>query len=311
MLKEFLEYFSRIGRGAGSYHDYDDEIKIYVDKLKKHGFIILDHLVGSTKFQNVKNKIDKNIEKYLNIQFPCLAQSKIDEIKHKDLIKSNFLASTDDLEKRNLTFSRGDFKNYSDMLKKYSPSTLTLKMIDDEAFLDIWLDKKLIDIIQLYMGFVPEMIEAYTRRNFPCKHRVMNHYWHRDKNHPKYLLKAFIFFTDCNLNTGAHHFISGSVNSKEFSEDRYFEDSEIHSKWPIGSKNHIISNVKAGTIILEDTRGLHKAGTPDEKYRDLGYAVFLPPNIFRNKNSLYKISKKNYYNLSKKQKLFIPSQNIE
>ena len=160
MLKEILEYFSRIGRGAGSYHDYDDEIKIYVDKLKKHGFIILDHLVGSTKFQNVKNKIGKKIEKYLNIQFPCLAQSKIDEIKHKDLIKSNFLSITDDLEKRNLTFSRGDFKNYSDMLKKYSPSTLTLKMIDDKTFLDIWLDKKLIDIIQLYMGFVPEMIEA-------------------------------------------------------------------------------------------------------------------------------------------------------
>ena len=42
----------------------------------------------------------------------------------------------------------------------------------------------------------------------------------------------------------------------------------------------MVSNVKAGTIIIEDTRGLHKAGIPKRDYRDLGFAVFFYTQIY-------------------------------
>ncbi|MEW6690500.1 MAG: hypothetical protein AB1452_15600 [Pseudomonadota bacterium] len=41
-----------------------------------------------------------------------------------------------------------------------------------------------------------------------------------------------------------------------------------------------MSVVKAGTLILEDTRGLHRARMPDRGFRDLGYAVFTPLRPF-------------------------------
>ena len=52
-------------------------------------------------------------------------------------------------------------------------------------------------------------------------------------------------------------------------------------------------------------------GTPNIKYRDLGYAVFLPPNFLRKKKPLYTISKFNYENLSENQKLYIPPSNVK
>ena len=95
-----------------------------------------------------------------------------------------------------------------------------------------------------------------------------------------------------------------------FRDKPYYTDDEINAAWPNGSDNHMVSEVKAGTIIIEDTRGLHKAGIPKKAYRDLGFAVFLPPNIFRKSGPLYHIEKSAFDHLTQKQKLFIPSSNI-
>ena len=73
---------------------------------------------------------------------------------------------------------------------------------------------------------------------------------------------------------------------------------------------HMVSKVKAGTIIIEDTRGLHKAGIPKKAYRDLGFAVFLPPNMFRKSRPLYHIYQSAFDHLTEEQKLFIPPSNI-
>ncbi|MCE2517065.1 MAG: hypothetical protein J4F41_04365 [Alphaproteobacteria bacterium] len=160
------------------------------------------------------------------------------------------------------------------------------------------------------MGFVPNLTEAYIRRNFPSSFRVMNFNWHRDTNHDKYLVKAFIFFTDCDIDTGAHHYIAGSINDPRFRDKAYFSDDEINSAWPIGSDDHMISTVPAGTIIIEDTRGLHKAGIPKRGYRDLGFAIFTPPNSFVKSKPYFQIHHSTYKSLSKNQQAFITKQNL-
>ena len=138
----------------------------------------------------------------------------------------------------------------------------------------------------------------------------MNFNWHRDTNHDKYLVKAFIFFTDCDIETGAHHYIAGSIDDPRFRDKVYFTDEEINATWPVGSDDHMISTVPAGTIIIEDTRGLHKAGIPERDYRDLGFAIFAPPNNFLKSKPYYKIEKYTYDQLSSEQRHFIPSPNI-
>ena len=153
------------------------------------------------------------------------------------------------------------------------------------------------------------MVPAYL--SCGCVYRVMNHKWHRDTNHRKHLLKAFIFFTDCDIETGAHHYVAGSVQDERFRENRYFEDAEIDAAYPMESGKQIVSTVPAGTIILEDTRGLHKAGIPKRSYRDLGFAVFVPHNVLNRKESLYSVDANTVQALSPFQRKYIPKSSIK
>ena len=307
-IRDILEKISRLGRYKKS--NKNKKIQELSNQLKEQGFVILDHLVGTPKFETVKEKLLKNIEQKCYFEFPCLSQNKISRTLDKDLIDKNFLCTKEELKSRDLTFEFNDIKNYEHMIKKYNPATLTIPMIPHQAQYDIWLDDVVIDVVQEFMGFTPHMIEAYSRRNFPSKFAIMNHNWHRDSNHKYFLLKAFIFFTDCDLETGAHHYIAGSVHNKKFTNKKYYTDDEINETWPIPSKQRIISKVPAGTIIIEDTRGLHKAGIPLKKFRDLGYVVFVPVNFINKPKSYYNIPKEIYKKLSSRQKYFIPKQNI-
>ena len=288
----------------------DSAIIDSVNQLRTRGFVVLDHLIGSSDIIELKGKLDKKIEQEFDLQFPCLAQVKIDQTRDRDLITNSFLTSTVELKKRGLTFSREDIQSYNQMIDAFKPSTLTVPMPSETTFYNLWLDSIVMAIVSNYMGFYPYLTEAYIRRNFPCTYPVMNHNWHRDTNHDTHLLKAFMFFTDCDIDTGAHHYISGSLNDARFRDRPYYTDDEINLAWHTGSDDHMVSKVKAGTIILEDTRGLHKAGIPKKAYRDLGFAVFLPPNVLQKTVPLYHIKKSVFDYLTQEQKLFIPSSNI-
>ena len=91
----------------------------------------------------------------------------------------------------------------------------------------------------------------------------------------------------------------------------YYTDEEVDSIYPPGSKDRVLSKVKSGTIILEDTRGLHRAMIPDKGYRDLGYAVFAPTRIFHKyKSKFYTINVDVFKDLDMNQRSYIPKEFI-
>ncbi len=162
------------------------------------------------------------------------------------------------------------------------------------------------------MGVRPYLAEAYIRRNFPAKYKVMNHFWHRDRNHPDHLLKAFLFLTDCEIENGPHEYIAGSVIDRQLDGKPYFSEEEVDSIYPKDDYRRIKSIVKAGTIILEDTRGLHRATIPTKGIRDLGFAVFVPHPFYSSwESKYYNIDKKLFHSLSKRQKEYIPKSFIQ
>lgn len=308
LIKSTTEYVSALGRRAQPIAD--PVVAEKLAHLKSRGFVMLDHLVGSSQFEKIKASLKQKIEHDIDVNLPCLSQSKIDPKRDKDLVDRNFLASDDEYHQRQLTFGRDDITSYKQMVKDFQPSTLTVPMPHDIDYYHLWLDPLVMDIVCGYMGFTPDLTEAYIRRNFPSKFRVMNFNWHRDTNHDKYLVKAFFFFTDCDIDTGAHHYIAGSIDDPRYRDKTYYTDDEINKTWPIGSADHMISTVKAGTIIIEDTRGLHKAGIPKKAYRDLGFAVFTPPNMFIKRAPYYTINRGTYDGLSGCQRGFIPKNNV-
>ena len=310
MIKDLLEVGAKIGRKAPPLETMDPVAKVKLDSLRDRGFVTFDHLVGTPEVVKIQADLKKRIEGEMKFEFPCLAQSRIDQQQHADLIEKSFRVHASELARHGLTFERSDIENYEDLVERFKPSTLKLLMPDNHDYFSLWLDPLVLSVIEGYMGFRPVLREAYVRRNFPCSYKVMNHNWHRDTNHQHHLLKAFIFFNDCYVDTGAHRYIAGSVDSPLFRDKIYYGDEEIEAVFPDGSDDHIISEVPAGTIILEDTRGLHKAGIPQRHYRDLGFAVFVPPVLFRDDSEYFAISRSVHASLMPAQQAYIGRSNI-
>jgi hypothetical protein len=290
----------------------DEKQSSLIEQLHKDGFIVITEHIPSEKLNILKFDFQNAL---LNLQFdtPCLSQTKIDPEKHDFLIKRNMLATPKELGEFGLAIEKDLCINYEQVISEFKPSTLTVPILTySNAFRQLWLDEYLLTIVSHYMGMVPHLTEAYVRRNFPAKYKTMNHFWHRDLNHPSHLLKIFFFLSDCSLETGPHEYVSGSyTDSKKryiLNNKRYYEDIEIDNIYPPKSEDRIISLVPAGTVIIEDTRGLHRANVPQKMFRDLGYAVFMP--AITSSPSYYQFPKDSYQKLSNVQKLFIPEQNL-
>lgn len=308
-LKNKIKYFDRYPFGLRNKMDSFTDSK--VKDLKQKGYIILDEFISPNDLIQFQKEYREKLEKNLKFETPCLAQTLIDPVQHEAQIKNYFKYKPTELVNFGLTFDSSNLSSYEDTLVQFKPSTLKTYLTDIPSFYSLWLDERLLNIIEGYMGIRPHLVEAYLRRNFPAKYKVMNHFWHRDTNHPDFLLKAFIFFSDCKITNGPHEYISGSISDLTVSGKPYYTDEEVDSVYPPNSKNRIQSVVKAGTVILEDTRGLHRATIPEEGFRDLGFAVFLPLSKFSNPLApMYSIPKDYFESLSARQKSYIPKQNI-
>jgi hypothetical protein len=276
--------------------------------LREHGYVVLERHADALLLKTLQTELQLALDR-LKFEMPCLAQTRINPDRHRDLIDGYLFAGTAELASRGLTFSASEAQTYQQVIRDFNPSTLTLYMLKESAaFRSLWLDPTILGIAAGYLGFVPKMAEAYVRRNFPSPYRTMNHFWHRDLNHKHYMLKAFIFLSDCTRETGPHEFICGShrrftpLNGK-----RYYDDQEIDATLRTRPQARIVSEVPAGTVILEDTRGLHRADMPKIGHRDLGYATFMPWN---DGPAYYELPKAAYEDLSAFQQAFVPPRNV-
>ncbi|MCG9875828.1 MAG: phytanoyl-CoA dioxygenase family protein [Leptospiraceae bacterium] len=308
-LKYSLKYFNRFKSLSFL---KDDSIYHKVSLLKNNGYLILENFINEELLQSAQKKYKDAIESKHLFETPCLSQAKIDGNAHKQLIDNYFRYKPNQLVEYGVTFEKSDFSNYKECLDNFKPSTLKTYLSDIQDFYILWLNETLLNIIEGYMGLRPHLVEAYLRRNFPAKYKVMNHFWHRDTNHPEFLVKAFIFLSDCKVTNGPHEYVSGSISDRSLDGKPYYSDEDVDRLYPEGSPQRIQSIVKAGTVILEDTRGLHRATIPQEGFRDLGFAVFMPLSRFSKPlEPLYRVDKETYSSLTSYQKSFIPKQNIQ
>lgn len=277
-----------------------------LETLRRDGSVVLDQHIPQERLQAMQEDLQAALDA-LEFEMPCLAQSRVDPQRHAELIDNFMYGSPRQLAQWGVTFDRTEAQSYEQVVRDFNPSTLTLYMLErSEAFRKTWLDPYLLDIVTNYMGIVPRLSEAYVRRNFPAPHRTMNHYWHRDLNTPLHLLKIFFFLSDCGPDNGPHEFIRGSHRALDvLNGKRYFADAEVDREYPPASAAREVSLVKAGTVVIEDTRGLHRAELPQAGYRDLGYAVFVPLRPFYHHRN-YGFPRAAYDRLTPLQQAFIP-----
>jgi hypothetical protein len=302
-IKNGIKFFNRkCFISASRTADFNSQL----NNLKNRGFIIIEDILAQEKLTQIQEIYRQELEEKHNFELPCLAQAKIDPNKHKDMIENNLRYHPEEMQKRGITFDKSDFKSYQEAITTFRPSTLKTYIPQNKLFFDLWLNPKILDLVEAYMGMRPYLTEAYIRRNFRAEYKVMNHYWHRDNNHPFYLLKAFFFLSDCEIIHGPHEYIISSVQDRKLNGKTYYSDEEVDQLYPVGSSTRLRSIVKAGTVILEDTRGLHRAMVPQEGQRDLGYAVFFPVRFMGKLDKKYFSINKDIYNqLDKRQRSYI------
>ena len=159
-------------------------------------------------------------------------------------------------EKRKVTYSR------------HSPESVRFeyhasKVLESTKVQDILSDERLLSLAQDYLGATPILdfvtMWWHTKSHTPDKNAAQ--YFHFDMDRLRWL-KFFFYLTDVGELNGPHVFIPGT--HKDFGIPfrlrrrgyvRY-EDSEIRRSFPESQWKTFTGS--KGTLIAEDTRGLHK-----------------------------------------------------
>jgi ectoine hydroxylase-related dioxygenase (phytanoyl-CoA dioxygenase family) len=237
-------------------HKRDESIKEYIDNanlniniplknlntiLKEKGYYFQENALDKNIINNIVNKIKGIKGKYYSDQYSSNVIEDLDLVKPKAV---------------KYAYSRNDLINISDIQ-------------------ELALSKELLLIAQNYLDSLPilDLVECWW--SFPSKNSLnaddkAAQKWHFDMDRPKWI-KIFFYLTDCQINNGPHAFIEQShknngipfsIRKKGYSR---IDDSLI-------AKNFLLDRIKTitggkGSIVIEDTRGLHKGEPVIEKNR--------------------------------------------
>ena len=215
---------------GGLLSKYDKKTLLeYQKKLKNDGYVVLDNILKNDQVDNFVKDFEEFEGFYTSDKEVKSEKQKLD-IKNPKSVKFYYLAQD---------------------------------IIDNKLFQEILFDTSFINFAQLYLKSYPVIDNISSWWSFPAASPDKNaaQWWHFDLDRPKWL-KFFFFLTDCTIENGAHCFVKGShknngipwsLRSKGY--DRLL-DSDIEKNF---SKIDIIDIVaKKGSLLIEDTRGLHK-----------------------------------------------------
>lgn len=137
-------------------------------------------------------------------------------------------------------------------------------LINDPMIQRIMTDFSVLSIAQSYLGCLPkaDVTGMWWHTDFSKEPNAeAATMWHFDMDRVKWL-KFFFYLTDVTPDTGPHCFIEGSHRTrgipKHLLQHGYsrLTDKDIEDFYP--KEKYIEYNAKKFTVIVEDTRGLHK-----------------------------------------------------
>jgi hypothetical protein len=135
------------------------------------------------------------------------------------------------------------------------------------ALLRLALDKKLLEIVSLYLGMWPRLHAIGAWLNFPTTEEAkQSQLWHRDPEDFR-LIKVFIYLRDVDADCGPFSYIPKTQpfglragTDPKHSHPKRITDDEMQGA--VSSQDWIACTGPAGTMILADTVGFHRGGKP-------------------------------------------------
>ena len=177
---------------------------------------------------------------------------------------------------RRMDFEKGEappryeiFNPISPLATRYDYTVNSL--LAQEDIQELICDPTLLSIAQEYLGSRPivDVLTMWWHTNFQSvADSEAAQYYHFDLDRIKWL-KVFIYITDVGINGGPHSFIDGSHRSGGIPRDILkrgyvrIDDEDVLDHY--GAARQIEFIAPRGTIIIEDTRGLHKGKAVTDK----------------------------------------------
>ena len=207
----------------------EDQILKYKKQLDDNGYIILDNILSS-------EEVNALVDDFLKVQGFYISDSNIKSQKKKLNIQN------------------------PESVKFYYNSQDIINNLNVQRIL---FDSSLINFAQMYLNSYPVIDNISSWWSFPSVTADKNaaQWWHFDLERPKWL-KFFFFLTDCSLENGAHCFIKATHKNNGITwklRKKGYERLSDNEVEKIYNKKDIIDIVaKRGSLLIEDTRGLHK-----------------------------------------------------
>lgn len=137
-------------------------------------------------------------------------------------------------------------------------------LLDNPDIQRLLADLSFASVAQAYLGARPsvDVLSMWWHTAYSDKpDEDAAQYYHFDMDRPKWL-KFFIYLTDVNTDTGPHTFVAGSHRTGGIADAMLHQgyarltDEEVEQHY--GRQRVVEFGAPRGTIIAEDTRGLHK-----------------------------------------------------
>ena len=128
-----------------------------------------------------------------------------------------------------------------------------------KEIVEIANSEKILALVSAYFGCKPTiatMSSWWTKAGSDASEKFYDDMFHRDVDDYKFV-KLFVYLNDVGAESGAHCFVKGSHISKKLTERRILTDADIAQNFD--AKDCLPLPAKAGTGILEDTWGIHRA----------------------------------------------------
>lgn len=183
---------------------------------------------------------------------------------------------------KDLEFFVENRKQFEDLLGKEILVAHYPNLHRAEIFENISNDPVLNSIAKKYCGNSAKCIASQMWWTFPAKvsdeiRSEYAHFYHRDLDGYNFI-KFFIYLTDVHKGDGGHFFVSRShtMSILDGLKERFrisrIPDDVVRSRF---GKDAIVEMIgPSGTVIVEDTFGLHKGQTPTKQPRLMASFVF-------------------------------------
>lgn len=157
-------------------------------------------------------------------------------------------------------------------------------------FLKLALEKKILDIVNEYMGMWSILKQYDLAMTLPVPvgaDAVQSQRWHRDPQEKK-ILKMFIYLNDVGDDAGPFFYVAqsnddgiyGKLFPQKTPEGVYMKEEELKEKIPTENMKKMTG--KAGTVIFCDTSGIHKGGYATKNERLMFTAFFSSTSFIEN-----------------------------